>query len=169
MSDLNRLRDDIGDINKKREDNLKKLKYYTTNNIDLINVDQTRDFYGLNLKDGLFVPTPKIIDESSQLTINKSGNTSYRNKTTYGQLPLPTLPSQVHSAKGNTEIEDSLRHNFIIHKKATNPKEVNSYSRTFSIFDSELLEKPDNLKSVENPRDFGPRGGINSRNIFKKK
>lgn len=169
MNGLNRLRDDKMTINQQGTDSLKKLKYYTTNTADMINAKDSYNMYGIDLKDGLFVPA-KLIDNDSFLRANKKGNTRQKgNYSNNSALPFPTLPARYNVAHGDTTIEDGIRQNPVEpNKNSTNPKDTAFYNRTFSIFnDKNGIETPNALRSVETRQDFGARGGINTRNIYK--
>jgi hypothetical protein len=160
--EFNRTIDDPCAIQQRNNDNNKKVKYITTNHVDLLQAKDTLNFYGMTIKDQLFVPSENI-DSDSFLRYGKTGGviTNPNIKNVFGQLPFPTIPSKYQTAHGNFEVENDLRPSSIeINKQSCNPRDNEYYKRFFTIFDG--IENPDPLKSIET-KDFGPRGGVNSR------
>jgi hypothetical protein len=157
--EFNNIRDDPCYIQQTIGDNNKKLKFITTNHRDLINAKEQLNFYGMTMKDQLFVPADKI-DTYSLLRQGQNGNilTNCNLKNEYGQLPFPTMPSKYQLYHGDTDIEYSLQTNNVeANRKTCNPRESHFYNRSFYIFDG--IETPDPLKSVE---EFN-RVGISTR------
>lgn len=174
-TDSTRLSADECAIQAKNTDNKKKLKFITTNNIDLIQGAENMNFFSIGVKDQLFVPSDKI-DCYSNLLNGQNGNEmtskNERRGIEFGQLPIPTLPYRGQVSHGSVDIEDSIRNNVSPQSKACRPKDTQFYERSFTIFDDSLnIEIPRATKSVEKPEDgftYG-RMGIPSRycNRFK--
>ena len=163
--EFNRTIDDPCAIQQRTDDNVKKLKFMTTNHIDLLEAKEKLNFYGMTMRDQLFVPAENM-DGDSFLRYGKTGGilTHCNVKNEYGQLPMPTIPSRYQLAHGDVDIEDSIRTPlFETNKQSCNPHDIKYHDRSFYIFnDKEGIETPDAVKSVESQQ-FGPRGGINSR------
>lgn len=162
--EFNRTRDDPCAQQQEINANSKKLKFVTTNHADLLNAKESNNFFGLAVRDELFVPSDKI-DEYSQLRNGVAGNvmTNQNVKPELGPLPLPTMPARYQLAHGDVVVEDTLRSNYQVTSKSCNPKGDSFYNRTFYIFnDREGIETPNAEKSVE-PNDMGPRGGKGTR------
>ena len=159
--ELNHTIDDPCAIQQRNSDNNKKLKYMTTNHIDLLEGKEKINFFGMTTKDKLFVPAESI-DQYSSLRLGGTGNqlTNMKVRHGFGQLPLPTMPSRYQLFHGDVDIEDSLRLMTETNRKACNPKDSDFTSRQFYIFHDDLgIETPDPSKMVEN----GPRGGAPTR------
>jgi hypothetical protein len=162
--EFNRTRDDPCDIQERNNANSKKLKFITTNHRDLLEAKDKLNFYGIGIKDQLFVPGEQI-DGYSEIRLGKTGNimTNCNIRNEYGQLPIPTMPFRGQLSRGDIQIEDSIRFNAQSNRKTCNPKDAEYFKRSFFIFDDEKgIETPNPVKSVE-PNEFGPRGGIPSR------
>jgi hypothetical protein len=160
----NRTLDDPCAIQQRDGDNSKKLKFVTTSFRELIEAKENLNFFGMTLKDQLFVPSEQV-DKYSELLNGKSGNTltqcNVRNG--FGQLPFPTMPSKYQLSRGDVQIEDSMRNLTEINKHSCNPRDTMYYNRYFYIFDDKQgIDTPDALKSVESG-DFGKRGGVDTR------
>jgi hypothetical protein len=161
---LNKTIDDPCAIQQRNADNSKKLKFVTTNHADLLNAKSDMNFFGTSIKDQLFVPSEKV-DVYSNLLNGNTGSilTNCNVKTGFGQLPLPTLPSQYQLAHGDVDIEDSIRNLQEINRKSCNPRENEFYNRSFTLFfPDQNIEIPDANKSVDT-NEMGPRGGISTR------
>lgn len=146
-------------------ENSKKLKFVTTNHIDLLEAKEKLNFYGMTIKDKLFVPAENM-DENSFLRYGKTGGilTNPNIKNEYGQLPFPTVPSKYQLAHGDVDKEDSMRFLIESNRKSCHPTEKEFHNRYFYLFDDKRgVETPNPLNSVESPMVFGPRGGISSR------
>lgn len=167
--EFNRTIDDPCAIQQRNDSNNKRLKFITTNHVDLIEAKDNYNFYGMTIKDKLFVPAENM-DKDSFLRYGKSGGilTNPNIKNEYGQLPLPTMPSKYQTAHGNFEVEDKFRIPLReLNKNSCNPRDDSFYSRSFYIFNDKLgIDTPNASKHIE-PDTFGPRGGVNSR--FEKK
>ena len=160
--ELNRTIDDPCAIQQRTDDNNKKIKYITTNHIDLLEAKDKLNFYGMTIRDHLFVPSENM-DQDSFLRYGKTGGivTNPNIKNEFGQLPFPTTPAKYQTAHGNLDVDNSMRTPLTeTNKQSCNPRDIEFYKRSFSIFEG--IDKPDPLKSVET-KDFGPRGGVNSR------
>ena len=166
--EFNRTIDDPCALQKRGEDNEKKLKFVTTNHIDLIEAKENLNFYGMTIKDQLFVPSENM-DKDSFLRYGQTGNvlTNCNVKNIFGQLPFPTVPAKYQTGHGNLEVSDKMRIPvYEGHRQSNIPREDDIYKRSFSLFEN--IEKPDATKSIETP-EFGPRGGVNTRFLPKQK
>ena len=168
--EFNKTIDDPCAIKQRNNDNTKKLKYITTNHLDLLEAKDKLNFYGMTIRDQLFVPANDM-DSDSFLRYGKTGGiiTNPNIKNEFGQLPFPTIPAKYQLAHGNTEIEDNIRVPLLeTNKQSCNPRDSNYHDRYFYIFDdSQGIDTPNAIKSVET-KNFGPRGGVSSRFISKK-
>lgn len=164
VREFNRTIDDPCAIQQRNADNSKKLKFVTTNHIDLINAKSDLNFFGTAIKDELFVPSGKIDSYSNLLNGNNGGVLTNCNvKNGLGQLPLPTLPSRYQLYHGDVDIEDSIRYIHETNRNSCNPRESEFYNRSFYLFFPEKgIEIPEAIKSVDT-NEMGPRGGISSR------
>jgi hypothetical protein len=153
--------DDTCEVQQRTTENNKKLKFVTTNHIDLLEGKESLNFFGLAVKDKLFVPAEKM-DEDSKLRLGGTGGmlTQCNVRTGFGQLPFPTIPSKYQVSRGDVQTENSLRNYVQMNRNSTNPKDNNFHNRSFYIFDG--IEQPDATKSIQ-PTTFGPRGGSSTR------
>jgi len=168
VREFNRTIDDPCAIQQRTDDNSKKIKYITTNHVDLLQAKEKLNFYGMTIRDQLFVPSENM-DQDSFLRYGKTGGiiTNPNIKNEFGQLPFPTMPAKYQTAHGNFDIEGSMRTPLTeTNKQSCNPRDIDFYKRSFTLFEG--IEKPDPLKSVETDS-FGPRGGINTRFVKIKK
>jgi hypothetical protein len=164
--EFNRTIDDPCATQQRQQDNSKKLKFVTTNFRDLIEAKEKLNFYGMTIKDKLFVPSESM-DDDSKLKYGETGGviTNCKTKYGFGQLPLPTIPSRYQLYQGDVDIEDSMRNLSENTKNSCNPRDTEYYNRHFSLFnDSKGIETPNASKSIETP-DFGVRGGLSTRFI----
>lgn len=163
--------DDPCEIQQRDSENQKKLKFVTTNHIDLLQAKDKLNFYGMTIKDKLFVPAEQM-DEDSFLRYGKTGGvmTNPNIKNEYGQLPMSTIPAQYQTAHGNFEVSDQMRFpEYVSNRQSCNPKGVDHHDRWFYIFDdTKGIETPQAIKSIESD-DFGPRGGVSTRFTANKK
>lgn len=162
--EFNKTIDDPCAIQQRNQDNDKKLKFVTTNHIDLLEAKQAYNFYGMTTKDTLFVPGAAQMESDSSLRLGEQGNilTNCNVRNEYGQLPLPTMPFKGQLFHGDVDIEDKLRtFTTETNRKTCNPKDSEYYQRSFYIF-GQTVESPNASKSVETP-DMGPRGGVSTR------
>lgn len=162
--EFNRTIDDPCATQQRAVDNTKKLKFVTTNFRDLLEAKEKLNFYGMTIKDKLFVPAEEM-DKESQLKYGETGGmiTNCKTKHGFGQLPLPTLPSRYQLYHGDVDIEDSMRNLSDNTKNSCNPRDTEYYKRHFYLFDdAQGIETPDATKSIETI-DFGARGGISTR------
>lgn len=168
--EFNKTIDDPCAIQQRNNDNNKKLKFITTNHIDLLEAKDKLNFYGMTIRDTLFVPSENM-DSDSFLRYGKTGGvlTNSNVKNVFGQLPFPTMPAKYQLSHGNIEIEDNIRVPLLeTNKQSCNPRDSKYHDRYFYIFDdAQGIDTPSAIKSVENV-DFGPRGGMSSRFISKK-
>ena len=155
--EFNHLIDDPCAIQQQANYYSKKLKYMTTNNIDLIEAKEQMNFYGMTLKDGLFVPADLINEESF---LKRSDLTNQKCKNEYGQLPLSTIPARYQTAHGNLDVGFEMRSPLLeINKHSNTPVDTQFYNRVFYIFNAGDTPKPENC--VEKRELF--RGGVSSR------
>jgi hypothetical protein len=163
--EFNKTIDDPCAIQQRNQDNAKKLKFVTTNHKDLLEAKESLNFFGMTIKDQLFVPSEQM-DVFSELRQGKSGNilTNCNTKNEYGQLPFPTMPSRYQLQHGDINKEDSIRYAMLeANRKTCNPKDTDYFERSFYIFDDKAgIENPNALKSVQ-PPELGPRGGVSTR------
>jgi hypothetical protein len=157
--EFNRTIDDPCALQQRSDDNAKKLKFITTNHRDLLEAKENYNFFGMTIKDKLFVPSDQI-DESSDL--RQGDSTNCKTKFGFGPLPLPTLPARYQMYHGDVDVEDSMRNFTNNNRRSCQSTDPNFHSRHFYIFDGPNLEAPDAGKSVED-RSFGPRGGVSTR------
>jgi hypothetical protein len=162
--ELTRLNEDECFVQQQTVENGKKLKYVITNFQDLADAKEKLNFYGMTVKDKLFVPADNM-DEDSFLRYGGNGGimTNCNIRNVFGQLPFPTMPSRYQLSRGDVETEDSMRYLHEVNKNSCNPREAEYHQRHFYIFDDKNgIETPNAVKSVE-PKEFGPRGGVSTR------
>lgn len=169
--EFNRTIDDPCAIQQRAQDNDKKIKFLTTNHVDLLEAKEKLNFYGMTIRDHLFVPGESM-DSDSFLRYGKTGGiiTNPNIKNEFGQLPFPTMPAKYQTSHGNFEVEDPMRTPLTESNRAScNPRDVEFYKRSFYLFDDKLgVETPNPLKSVETDN-FGPRGGVSTRFLQQKR
>lgn len=154
QNEFNRLNEDACYNQQKDFANNKKLKFITTNHIDLLEAKDKLNFFGIGLRDHLFVPGDRI-DTHSSLLNGQSGQilTNCNVRTGFGQLPIPTTPYRGQVAHGDVRIEDSIRNNIEVRKNSCLPRESEFHNRSFAIFDDKLdIHTPQAVKSVETPQ-----------------
>ncbi|NDC95678.1 hypothetical protein EB118_12410 [bacterium] len=146
-------------IQRKDIDNNKKYKFITTSFNDLEKASTDLNFFGLHIKDQLFVPSDKM-DSDSKLRYGVDGGvmTNLKVRHSFGQLPLPTMPSKYQTAHGATD-----KHHFYetqLNDKSCMPMDTHFHNRSFTIFDdAKGIETPNATYSVE--KDL--RCGISTR------
>lgn len=153
-NEFNRLNEDLCYNQQKDKANQKKLKFITTNHVDLLEGREKLNFFGIGVRDQLFVPGDKI-DAYSSLLNGQSGQilTNCNVKNGFGQLPVPTTPYRGQVAHGDVLVEDSMRNNIEVRKNACLPRDSNFHDRSFAIFDNKLdIHVPQAIKSVETPQ-----------------
>lgn len=166
-NEFNRLNEDLCYNQQKEKSNQKKLKFVTTNHVDLLEAKEKLNFFGIGIRDQLFVPGNRIDTYSDLLNGNNGGKlTSCNVRTGFGQLPLPTTPYRGQLSHGDVRVEDSIRNNIEVKKNSCLPRDANFQDRSFYIFDDEQqIHTPQAIKSVETPQigfNLG-RNGIPSR------
>lgn len=153
-NEYNRLNNDACYINQKETANNKKLKFVTTNHIDLIQAKDSYNFFGMTTRNELFVPGDKI-DTYSSLLNGKNGQTltSCNVRNGFGALPMPTMPFKGQLQHGDIVIEDSIRNsNLEIKQKPCLPSDSDFQKRSFTIFDeTKNIPYPNAVHSVETP------------------
>lgn len=152
-NEFNRLNNDACYINQRDASNNKKLKFITTNHIDLIEAKDNYNFFGMTTRNELFVPGEKI-DTYSNLLNGKNGQmlTNCNVRNGFGSLPMPTMPFKGQLHHGDVVIEDSIRINVEPKQKPCLPRESDFQKRTYSIFDeSQQIPIPKAINSVETP------------------
>lgn len=159
--EFNKTIDDPCAIQQRQNDNDKKLKFVTTNHVDLLEARNKYNFFGIGVRDQLFVPGEQI-DQYSNLLNGVDGQmlTNCNVRNGFGQLPISTIPSRYNVAHGDIEKEDSMRNFYQVKKNSCNPRDSKYHERSFYIFDG--IESPNALKSVEG-NEFGARGGVDTR------
>ncbi len=164
IREYNRTIDDPCYLQQQTDMNAKKLKFVTTNNIDLLEGKDKFNYFGINIKDKLAVPSESMKDYS-KLVGGSTGNiiTNCGGKIEIGQLPIPTMPSKYQLYHGDIYLEDTMKNQNEVRKQTTIPRDSYYYNRSFYIFDN--MEKPNPIKSVE----IGNRVGIPTRNLTKAK
>jgi hypothetical protein len=170
--DFNRTRDDSCAIQRHNCDNNKRLKFVTTSHRDLLEAKDKLNYYGMTIKDHLFVPSEEI-DKDSFLRYGENGGvmTNCNIKNIFGQLPFPTMPAKFQTGHGNLNyVSEDMRFPHlppISNKQSCNPREEEYQKRTFYIFNDKLgIEEPKPVRSIET-QEFGPRGGMSSRFLSK--
>lgn len=167
ISEFNRTSEDSCFNKRKDNDNDKKLKFMTTNYIDILEGKDKLNFFGYSIKDGLNVPGERI-DNYSDLLNGKTGGqiTNEKWKNSLGQLPLLTTPYRGQLQHGDVIKEDSIRNYIEPKKNSCLPKGTDFEQRSFAIFDdAQGIEVPNANKSVEQ-HDNGfhlGRNGVSSR------
>lgn len=170
-NEFNRLNEDLCYNQQKDGANQKKLKFVTTNHIDLIQAKEQYNFFGIGVRDQLFVPGNRI-DTYSGLLNGKDGGilTNCNVRNGFGQLPLPTTPYRGQLAHGDVKTEDKIRNNIEVRKNSCLPRDSEFQNRSFAIFDDKLnIHTPQAIKSVETPQigfELG-RNGVPSRFVEK--
>jgi hypothetical protein len=168
-NEFNRLNEDLCYNQQKDKANQKKLKFVTTNHIDLLEAKEKLNFFGIGVRDQLFVPGNRV-DTYSSLLNGQQGQilTNCNVRNGFGQLPLPTTPYRGQLSHGDVLVEDSIRNNIEVKKNSCLPRESQFHNRSFTIFDDKLdIQTPQAIKSVETPQigfELG-RNGMPSRFI----
>lgn len=162
--EFNKTIDDPCAVQQRNDDNNKKIKFITTNHVDLLEAKTKMNFFGIDIKDQLFVPTEQM-ETFGKLRQGETGNiiTNCNVKNGLGQLPLSTVPSRYQLYHGDIEIEDRLTEALETNRQTSNPRDVNFHQRSFTIFEGGV-EVPSAIKSIE-PQAMGPRGGQSTRYI----
>jgi len=153
-NEFNRLNEDLCYNQQKDDSNKKKLKFVTTNHIDLLEAKDKLNFFGIGVRDQLFVPSNQV-DTYSSLLNGSVGQimTNCNVKIGFGQLPPSTMPYRGQVAHGDVSIEDSIRNNIEVRKNACLPRDNKFHDRSFAIFDDTLnIHTPQAIKSVETPQ-----------------
>ena len=152
-NEFNRTIDDDCAIQARQKDNSKKLKFITTNHIDLIEAREKYNFFGYSVKDQLFVPGTNIDTYSNLLNGQNGGQLTNCNvRNGFGMLPVQSnYRGQLYH--GDVITEDKLQKSTdVVRKNACLPKGINFHNRSFYIFDDpQNIETPNALKSVELP------------------
>lgn len=164
--EFNRTRDDPCAMQTRQNENDKKLKFVTTNFGDLLQARESYNFFGLGVRDQLFVPSEKV-DTYSALRQGTEGNiiTNCNVRHGFGQFPVPTMPARYQLSRGDVETEDTLRNYTETNSQPCNPRDITFHDRSFYIFDPATgVEIPNALKSVET-QPLEPRGGRSTRFI----
>lgn len=169
--EFNQLNESVCYNELKDSNNRKKLKFYTTNFADLLDAKKEDNFFGMTIKEGVFVPASEI-DEYSNLINGKDGGilSNCKIKNSLGALPLPTTPYRGQVSHGDVRIEDNkIRPIVNPKKKACLPRDHDFEKRSFAIFDNaELIDTPNPFLSVESKdKGFQAQYGISSRFIDK--
>ena len=151
-TDSTRLFADKCAIDAKNKENNKKLKFITTNYIDLLENKEKLNFFGYSVKDTLFVPGEQM-DTYSNLLNGKSGGewTKCNVKYGLGQLPIPTTPYRGQLQHGDFTTEFNLQQGIDqVRRNTCLPRDNNYQDRVFEIFsDSQGIDTPNPSFSVE--------------------
>lgn len=165
IREFNKTIDDPCAIAQRDNDNNKKLKFLTTNHRDLLEGRETMNYFGMTVRDKLFVPAEQM-DTFSKLRQGETGNimTNCNASNELGPLPIATLPARYQLYHGDVDIEDGMRNLQEVNKNSCNPRDAEYHERHFYIFGENTgVEAPNALNSVEN----GVRGGVSTRFDFK--
>ena len=154
------IRNDSCTDSQRSKDNNQAFKYYTTSNRDLLDAQLKKNFFSIDTRDTLFVPSSDRIDSNSQLRQGKL--TQCRNRQGLGQLPFPTLPARFQSNHNNQRLDveyDLINQSYDdnLKRRSLRPQDTKFYNRTFAIFAPG--DEPNPLASVETIR----RGGVPTR------
>jgi hypothetical protein len=146
--EFNKLRDDVCDIKQRNYSNDKALKFVTTTFRDLLDAQEKKNMFGVDIEDQLFVPA-ELMDQESSLKYGVTGGvlTNCNVRHEYGQLPLPTMPQRYQLYHGDVGIEDTMRNYIGQNKKSCNPHDYNFHNRSFYMFEG--IEQPDATKNIE--------------------
>lgn len=153
-NEFNRQNEDLCYNQHRDSDNKKKLKFITTNYIDLIDAKEKLNFFGIGIKDQLFVPSDSV-DTYSDLLNGKTGQvlTNCNVRNSFGALPLSTMPYRGQLQHGDIRIEDSIRNNIEVKKNSILPRDIEFQKRSFAIFNEyNQIDTPQAIKSVETPQ-----------------
>lgn len=166
-NEFNRTSDDECFIKSRNNENSKKLKFITTNHIDLLENKDKLNFFGYSIKDHLFVPGEKMDTYSNLLNGQNGGQLTNCNvRNGFGQFPqMSNYRGQLFH--GDVTIEDNLQKSTDnVKKNACLPKGIDFHNKSFYIFDDNKgIETPNAIKSVEMPSNgfaLG-RSGVSSR------
>lgn len=148
-TDSTRLNSDDCYITSKNNDNSKKLKYFTTNHVDLLKARENYNFFGIAVKQDLFVPSSKIDTYSNLLNGQQGGSLTNCNlRSSFGQLPIQSsFRGQV--SHGDVVTEDRLQKNLEVKKNSCLRRDPDYINRQYQIFTN--IEIPNAVKSVETP------------------
>ena len=167
-TDSTRLFSDECAIKTKNNDNEKKLKFATTNYIDLLENKEKLNFFGYSVKDHLFVPGDKMDTYSNLLNGTNGGELTQCNvRNGFGQLPIKTTPFRGQLQHGEINTEDQLQKGIDqVRRNTCLPRDSNYQNRVFNIFyDKEGIDTPNAINSVESSSNgftLG-RNGANTR------
>jgi hypothetical protein len=143
---MNNLRDDTCAQELQNASNVQKLKYMTNNFRDLADAQKTSNFFGIAVKDHLFVPD-HLVDRDSEL--RKSQLTNCNVKTSLGPLPV-NIGFRGQLWHGDSDTEMSIRGVWNRDAKPCKPKGIDFNERTFQLFPENVVDAPNPLLSVEN-------------------
>lgn len=152
---LTRLQDDECEQQRQAAEESTKLKYVTTNHLDLLEGHEY-NWFGIGLRDQIFVPQENMDGDSY---LRYAPLTNCRVRDSIGQLPIPTLPSLHNAHVQDTDKESNYL--WPLHnrgEKTCNPREVDYYNRSFYLFPE---MKHEAIKSVQTSTDY--RQGISTR------
>ena len=149
------MKDDTCFSKTQQNDNDSKLKYITTSFTDLINAKKDFNFFGIDIKDKLFVPSDKIDQESS---LKYTNTPICHNRDEFKGLPMATLPARYQGFHGDTTTEYAMGNYIECKRNSCVPKDTDFYKRSFYIFDENNVPKAENSL-------FPERYGVSSRFI----
>ena len=151
---LTGLLDDECEQQQRDQEDGTKLKYVTTNHVDLLEGHQ-QNWFGVSLRDQLFTPAENM-DGDSYLRQAKLTNCKIRNN--YGQLPIPTLPALHNSHAQDTDKEVNLWPLHNRDRKECQPRETDFHNRSWYVFPD---MKHQAIKSVQTSNSY--RQGSSTR------
>jgi hypothetical protein len=132
-----------------------KMKYVTTNYIDLLE-GHSQNWFGISMRDQLFTPAENM-DADSNLRNSKLTNCKVRNN--FGQLPIPTLPALYNAHAQDTDKESKYIWPLSNEKHGgCQPMDTNYHDRSWYIFPE---MKHQAIKSVQKSNDY--RQGTSTR------
>jgi hypothetical protein len=152
---LTRLQDDECEQQYRVNEDSTKLKYITTNHLDLLEGHEY-NWFGIGLRDQVFVPKENMDGDSY---LRYAPMTKCRTRDNLGQLPIPTLPSLHNAHVQDTDKESNLIWPLYDRgQKVCNPRDTDFYNRSFYLFPE---MKHEAIKSVQTSIDY--RQGISTR------
>lgn len=109
----------------------KKLKYTTTNYIDLLE-GHNQNWFGISMRDQLFTPAENMDGDSN---LRYAPLTNCKVKNNFGQLPIPTLPSLYNARAQDTDKESKYIWGIsTTERKECQPSDTNYHDRSWYIF-----------------------------------
>ena len=133
----------------------KKLKYTTTNYIDLLE-GHNQNWFGISMRDQLFTPAENMDGDSN---LRYAPLTNCKVKNNFGQLPIPTLPSLYNARAQDTDKESKYIWPLnTTERKECQPSDTQFHDRSWYIFPD---LKHQAIKSVQTGNEY--RQGTSTR------